>query len=589
MRRGFNITDGPIDTHEELMSKLRSLIPGVVTEDGKIDVVALRKLVGKEYVTDSNHRHELKFAGKGVANYLADSHTDMELKVERGQSKDFDSTQNVVIRGDNLDVLKTLRKNYYNSVKVIYIDPPYNTGNDGFVYKDDFKKSDKQLIEDLGLTEETVERFQDLYGTKTHSGWLAFMYSRLKVARDLLADDGVIFISIDDNEQANLRNICDEMFGEGNFITNFVWRSRLGRGATSKKTSTLHEYVIAYGKNTNLTKFKTDKRVLEKTSKERLRQWGQGDRREDRPTMYYPVQSKEFGEIYPKRPDGSDGRWRVSQYTMNDLLEHGLVVFEERTHGVEAYRIKPAGSETQTAYPSMFDDNVVKTTAYGSIELKDLMKTEVFLYPKPSTLIKEIISLCTSSTDIILDFFAGSGTTGEAVMRLNIEDGGNRKFILVQIDEEIKQDQREAIEFCKKNQLEPVISSITLERLNRAGDTIKKEHPDTDVGYKVFRLKHKPKIESDGSQDILFSIQHTKRDASDTLYNMLCATGKPLDIPIKTMVEGKLYEAGGEMYVLGDVDISNYKDRRINVDGWSDDITLEQYLNLPRSNVEVVY
>ena len=159
----------------------------------------------------------------------------------------------------------------------------------------------------------------------------------------------------------------------------------------------------------------------------------------------------------------------------------------------------------------------------------------------------------------------------------------------MQIDEEISAGSKDALEFCNENKLEPVISSITLERLNRAGDTIKKEHPDTDVGYKVFRLKHKPKIESDGSQDILFSIQHTKRDASDTLYNMLCATGKPLDIPIKTMVEGKLYEAGGEMYVLGDVDISNYKDRRINVDGWSDDITLEQYLNLPRSNIEIIY
>ena len=247
------MTDGPTDTHEELMSKLRSLIPGVITEGGKIDVAALRKLVaggGGGGVTDSNHRYELKFAGKGVANYLADSHTDMELKVERSQSKDFDSTQNVVIRGDNLDVLKILRQNYYGSVKMIYIDPPYNTGNDGFVYNDDFRKNNKKLIEDLGLTEETVKRFQDLYGTKTHSGWLAFMYPRLKIARDLLSDDGVIFVSIDDVEHGkNLKLMCGEIFGEENFIANMVRESKTGSGHDSKFLAVEYDYIAVFGKN----------------------------------------------------------------------------------------------------------------------------------------------------------------------------------------------------------------------------------------------------------------------------------------------------------------------------------------------------
>lgn len=187
----------------ELMSKVRSLLPGVITEDGKIDVKSLQQVVGSEYVTESDQRYELKFAGKGLANHKANLPTNKELKVEYAQSKDFDSTQNVVIRGDNLDVLKVLRNNYSNSIKVIYIDPPYNTGNDGFVYDDDFRKNNEELINDLGLTEETVERFQDIYGTKQHSGWLEFMWSRLKVARDLLTDDGVIFISIDDHEQPN--------------------------------------------------------------------------------------------------------------------------------------------------------------------------------------------------------------------------------------------------------------------------------------------------------------------------------------------------------------------------------------------------
>ena len=174
-------------------------------------------------------------------------------------------------------------------------------------------------------------------------------------------------------------------------------------------------------------------------------------------------------------------------------------------------------------------------------------------------------------------------------MRLNADDGGKRKFILVQIDEEIQKDKKEAIEFCKKNRLKPVISNITLERLSRASDMIKKEYPNIDTGYKVFGLKPKPEIMVDGSQALLLSTQHTKRSAGDTIFNMLCATGKPLDTPVKTVVEGKLYEAGDEMYVLGEADLSKYKDRKINVDGWGEDNTLEWYLNLPRSNVEVVY
>ena len=172
-------------------------------------------------------------------------------------------------------------------------------------------------------------------------------------------------------------------------------------------------------------------------------------------------------------------------------------------------------------------------------------------------------------------------------MRLNTDDGGSRKFILVQIDEQIKADKKEAIEFCEMNQLEPVISSITLERLNRVGDMIKKEYPGTDVGYRTFSLKPKPEIIASESQTHMFSMSHTGRDVNDTLYNMLCATGKPLDTPITTIVEGKLYEAGDEMYVLDNVDLSNYKDHKINVDGWGEGNTLEQYLGLRSDNIEV--
>ncbi len=269
-----------------------------------------------------------------------------------------------------------------------------------------------------------------------HDKWLCMMWPRLHLLRELLSDDGVIFISIDDNEQQNLRSLMDEIFGGENFVASLIWRSRLGRGGTTKNIATLHEYILIYAKHIDFTKFRADKRVREMESTERLRQWGQFDRREDVPTMYYPIYSDEFGEIYPIRSDGTDGRWRVGKSTMKDLINNNQVVFKKQPDGrVEAYKIIPAGTETYTAYSSLLDSEIVKTTAHGSIELKNIFGPDKFPYPKPSLLIKELISLCTQGEDIILDSFAGSGTTAHAVLARNKEDGGNRKFILVECED----------------------------------------------------------------------------------------------------------------------------------------------------------
>ena len=340
-----------------------------------------------------------------------------------------DVDDNLIIHGDNLNALKALLPRYAGKVKCIYIDPPYNTGNEGWVYND---KTNSPLLKEWFKQQSPVDG-EDL---ERHDKWLCMMWPRLHLLKELLSDDGVIFVSIDENELRHLRMVMDEVFGEVNFIESFIWRSRLGRGATSKNTSTLHEYVVAYASSSEVVDFKADVRVRETESKERLRQWGQGDRREDRPTMYYPVQSAVFGEIYPIRPDGSDGRWRVSQTTMEELIENDVVLFEEQSDGrIEAYRTIPAGTETQTAYPSMLDPEIVKTTAHGSIELRTILGAGQFAYPKPMPLIKEIISLCTGDGDLVLDSFAGSGTTAHAVLALNKEDGGNRKFILVESED----------------------------------------------------------------------------------------------------------------------------------------------------------
>lgn len=345
-----------------------------------------------------------------------------------------ENSENLLIEGDNLEALKALMPFYYSKIKCIYIDPPYNTGNEKWVYNDRVNSPQikKWLNKVVGAEGEDLCR---------HDKWLCMMYPRLKLLKDLLADNGVIFISIDDNEHCNLREILDEIFGARNFVENLIWKSRLGKGATSQLTAKLHEYIMVYAKNIESVQFKTDKRVSSRDSKERLRQWGQGDSREDRPTMYYPIISEEFGEVYPKKPDGTDGRWRVSKKTMGKLLEDGLITFEKQADGrIEAYRIIPSGSETNTAYSSILDPDVVKTTAHGSVELRKIFDEAAFAYPKPTSLIKELISLCSSDDDkdfYILDSFAGSGTTGHAVLELNKEDQGNRKFILVELEKDI--------------------------------------------------------------------------------------------------------------------------------------------------------
>ena len=326
----------------------------------------------------------LEFKGKQhiYAHHLTVPYRPLEPNKTRSCNP-TDTDDNLIIHGDNLHALKALLPRYANRIKCIYIDPPYNTGNEGWVYNDNVNSPVMQqwLTENAPVDNEDLER---------HDKWLCMMWPRLHLLKELLADDGVIFVSIDNNEQYHLRMLMNEIFGEENFIESFIWRSRLGRGATAKNTATLHEYIIAYAKDTALVKFREDRRIRETESRERLRQWGQGDRREDRPTMYYPIHSEEFGEVYPIRPDGTDGRWRVAQPTMENLIENSLITFERQPDGrIEAYRIIPAGTATYTAYPSLLDSEVVKTTAHGSIELRNILGPNKFPYPKPSLLLKE--------------------------------------------------------------------------------------------------------------------------------------------------------------------------------------------------------
>jgi len=374
---------------------------------------------------------QIQFKGKQFVqnHHLSVEYHELIPDKKKSLTDSVSLKDNLIIHGDNLKALKALLPTYAGQVKCIYIDPPYNTGNENWAYNDNVNSP---------MMQEWLGQVVDKEDLTRHDKWLCMMTPRLKLLRELLAEDGVIFISIDDNEQHHLRILMEDVFGEENFIEEFIWRSRLGKGATSQNTAKLHEYIIAYAKDIEQVGLKTDKRISEKDGQERLRQWGQGDRREDRPSMYYSVHSKKYGDVFPKKPDGTDGRWRVSQVSMKKLIEAGGVFFEKQTDGrIEAYKAIPIGTETNTAYSSILDSEVVKTTAHGSIELNMIFGKQVFDYPKPSCLIKEMVSLIThdDSSAIVLDSFAGSGTTAQAVLELNKEDDGNRKFILVEMED----------------------------------------------------------------------------------------------------------------------------------------------------------
>lgn len=530
----------------DLAKKLQELAPEVIT-DGKVDTKKLKELLDEDTADDSE-RFGLFWPGKKRAMRAAQEPTTATLKPAKEESKDWDTTQNIFIEGDNLEVLKILQKHYHNKIKMIYIDPPYNTGKD-FVYPDNYKEGLQSYLEFTKQVNEEGKKVSTNSDTdgRYHSNWLNMMYPRLKLARNLLTDDGVIFISIDDNEQTNLKLLCDEIFGVENFVALLVWKSRLGKGSTSTQFAVTHEYILCYARNSQNLDLNQDVRVSEKDSLERIRQWGQGDRKEDRPTMYYPVKI-EGQEIYPIRDDGSPGRWRIGKEKMLELIDAGLVTIGQGKGGQkEIYKIKPSGNVTSTAHGSLLDGELVKTTAHGSKEIKILFSDMpyVFDYPKPTTLISFLASLVKEKDYTILDFFSGSGTTADAVMRLNAEDSGNRRHIQVQLPEETN-GESQAFKYGFKN-----IADVSKERIRRAGEKIKQDFAEEiakrkqplDVGFKVFKLADTNFAKWQTSSDVdIDSVQQRfldMRDSSnddasqeDLLTEILVKLGLPLTVKV---------------------------------------------------------
>ena len=527
---------------QENIQKIRKLFPNAVTEvkkDGKIqlavDFDVLRQDLSDSLIDVGQERYQMTWPGKRESVVLANSSTTDTLRPCREESVDFDNTQNLYIEGDNLTVLKLLRETYLGKVKMIYIDPPYNTGND-FIYKDDFAVKSEEWREQSGDYDGQGNRLvKNLESNgRYHSDWLSMLYPRLRLARDLLTDDGVIFISIDDNEQANLKKICDEVFGESNFIAQIVWERAYAPVNLKKHFSESHDYIICYAKNLEQAVCNGLPRSQEANDRySNPDNDPRGDWKSSDLSVGPIIASKVYEIITPsgrKVLPPSGYCWRLDKKTFEEYKEDNRIWFGENGNNVPS--IKRFLSEVKQGITPM---TIWKYTEVGHSQdaaqkLKKLFDGKaLFDYPKSVDLIKRCIQLYSEKDSIILDFFSGSATTAHAVMQLNAEDGGNRKFIMVQLPEPCDE-KSEAYKAGYKN-----ICEIGKERIRRAGKKIKAENGLTaqnlDIGFRVL------KRDSSNMQDVYYNPHKLTQTLLETTIDNIKPDRTPLDLLFQVMLE----------------------------------------------------
>jgi adenine-specific DNA-methyltransferase len=534
---------------QENIEQLKKLFPEIVSE-GKIDFKSLQQILGEE-IEDEEEYYRFTWAGKSQARREAHKPSTGTLRPYKEESLDWDTTQNLYIEGDNLEVLKLLQKSYAGKIKVIYIDPPYNTGND-FVYKDNYQDNLKNYQQITGQVDSEGNKMSTNSESdgRYHSNWLNMMYPRLRLSRNLLKEDGVIFISIDDNEVHNLRKVTDEIFGEDNFITEIIWEKKFSPQNDAKYFSLNHEQILCYGKNKKLF----NRNLLPMSSEQILRyknidndprgEWTSGDISVGRVTEkdIYPILTPSGREVYPSKGNS----WRFSKDKLEELIKDNRIWFGE--NGDNVPRIKRFLTEiNQGIVPiSIWYNKDVGHTQSASQDLKKLFDgNSYFDYPKPVELIKRLIKISSDKNDIILDFFAGSSTTSQSTLELNLEDGGERKYILVQIPE-FTDEKSESFKAGYKT-----IAEIGKERIRRVVKKIKDENPlhsgNLDTGFKVFKLDGSNIKGWDGLPDnlenSLFESQDnikSDRTEEDVLFEILLKYGLDLTLPIEEkVIEGK--------------------------------------------------
>ncbi len=472
--------------------KLESVFPECFTE-GRLDIDKLLSLCG-EYITDDFEKYEFKWKGKSECLRLAQKRSTATLRPCPEESVNFDATQNLYIEGDNLEVLKLLQKSYFRKVKMIYIDPPYNTGND-FVYEDDFKDPLARYKE---VTQQTTKSNPETMG-RYHTNWLNMMYPRLRLAANLLRDDGVIFISIDDNEATNLKKICDDIFGEENFVAQIPWRKRTAKSDVPFGVSQDYEWIFCYAKTSEfIASVEGKERKYYETEDCPNRPWRFHDLTtqrtiQERPNSNYTMINPKTKEEYPVNPLRC---WAVTIDTFQQYYDEGRIIFPGDYDFLDISKpvfrywksddMEKAGENFGRIAVSTKLTDDIGMSQDGTKEIAALFDNKVFSYPKPTNLIKFLLNTNTKETDIILDFFSGSATTAHAVMQLNAEDGGNRRFIMVQLPE-VCGEKSEAFKAGYKN-----ICEIGKERIRRAGNKIlenlNEDALHVDIGFKVFKL-----------------------------------------------------------------------------------------------------
>ena len=595
---------------DENFKKLAAMFPNAVTEtvneNGEvvraIDKDVLMQEISCKVVDGNEERYQFTWPDKKKSVLLANAPINKTLRPVREDetvptgadsegkpycstgSVDFDTTENLYIEGDNLEVLKLLQETYLGKIKMIYIDPPYNTGND-FVYNDEFgirseewngisgnyDADGNQIVGALERNTEANGRF--------HTDWLNMLYPRLKLAKDLLRDDGVIFISIDDNEVENLKKVCGEVFGEGNFVAIINWKGRGGR-QDSKYYAAVHEYILCYAKQREYfvageeiksgdvyPKYDKEKGRYYKT--QLLRKWGSNSRREDRPNLFYPITAPDGTEVYPvvavrdsQRPsicEKIDGRWRHGASTMEKNIKNGLVEFVKQDDGTwipyEKIFAPLEGEEKTKKYTTWIDE-----TNDGAKGIKDLFGSTVFDYPKsPNLLVRFLKMAGVESGDIILDFFSGSATTAHAVMQLNAEDGGHRKFIMVQLPEKCDE-KSEAYKAGYKT-----ICEIGKERIRRAGKKIREENADNsslltpnsklDTGFRVL------KCDTSNMKDVYYNPAEYEVNMFSRLEDNIKEDRTPEDLLFQVMLDlGVLLSSKIEETTIADKKVFNVED-----------------------------
>lgn len=539
------------------IEKLATLFPSCVTE-GRDGNGNLKKMVNFELlqqmlsdvVLEGDEAYEFTWVGKKAAIVEANRPIRKTLRPCPEESVNWDNTENLYIEGDNLEVLKLLQESYLGKVKMIYIDPPYNTGND-FIYRDNFTISDKKYSEESGQidgeTDDRLFKNTDSNG-RFHSDWCSMIYSRLMLARTLLKDDGAIFISIDDNENNNLKKICDDIFGENNYIATFPWRKRTAKSDVPFGISQDYEWIICYAKSEKFLASVVGKdRKYYETPDFPGKPWRIHDLTKqttasERPNSFFTIINPKTGKKYPANPNRT---WAITEETFKSYYEVGRIIFpgEYKFLNIQKPVLRYWKEDDATKAGELFGRIAVSTklpddigmSQDGTKEITDLFQQKIFSFPKPSSLIYFMTNIHTKENDIILDFFSGSATTAHAVMQLNAEDGGHRKFIMVQLPEPCD----EKSEAYKAGF--PNICEIGKERIRRAAKKIAAENPDKpfDGGFRVFKLDETNMTDvyysaGEYNQDMLSQLEsNIKPDRTDLdlLFGCLLDWGLPLSMP----------------------------------------------------------